>query len=264
MKTPNRFIPLLCFTLLCFTRTAAAEVQLKQIDYQDGGEKLKGFIAWDDSIKGKRPGVLVVHEWWGLNDYAKRRARMLAEQGYVAFAADMYGDGKVTTHADNAKGWMTQITANEAAWQKRAQLGLDQLKASKLVDDSKLAAIGYCFGGATVMKLAYAGTDIDGVVSFHGALPPATPEQAASIKSRVLIAHGDADPFVPAERITAFKKALSDAGVDWEMDIYSGARHGFANPGAGDFGMDAIAYNENADLRSWQKMKNFFAEIFRD
>jgi dienelactone hydrolase len=252
------------FALFLFTSSIYAEVQFKQVEYRDGDQKLSGYIAWDDSIEGKRPGVLVVHEWWGLNDYSKKRARMLAEQGYVAFAADMYGDGKVTTHADDAKGWMTQITANEADWQKRAQLGLEQLKSNELVDDDKLAAIGYCFGGATVMQLAYAGTELDGVVSFHGSLPPATPEQASNIKTSVLVAHGDADSFIPAERITAFKKALSDAGVDWEMNIYSGARHGFTNPGAGDFGMDALAYDEKADRRSWQKMKAFFDEIFSD
>jgi dienelactone hydrolase len=251
-------------SLFSFISIATAEVQFKTVTYSDGDQQLKGYLAWDDSIKGKRPGVLVIHEWWGLNDYAKKRAGMLAEEGYVAFAADMYGPGKVTSHADDAKGWMMQITANVDSWQKRAQLGLDQLKASELVDSSKLAAIGYCFGGATVMQLAYSGADIDGVVSFHGSLPPATPEQAGKIKSSVLIAHGDADPFIPAERVTAFKKALSDANVDWEMDIYNGARHGFTNPGAGDFGMEALAYNEKADQRSWNRMKAFFNEIFSD
>jgi dienelactone hydrolase len=245
-----------------FISVAIAEVQFETVNYNDGDQKLQGYLAWDDSIKGKRPGILVVHEWWGLNDYAKKRARMLAEEGYVAFAADMYGPDKITTHAKDAKGWMMQITKNIDAWQKRAQLGLEQLKASKLVDSSKLAAIGYCFGGATVMQLAYSGADIDGVVSFHGSMPVATPEQAASIKAHVLIAHGDADPFEPPERIAAFKKALSGGNVDWEMDIYAHAKHGFTNPDAGSFGMDAIAYNKKADERSWAKMNAFFKEIF--
>jgi dienelactone hydrolase len=239
-----------------------AAVQMKEVVYSDGDQQLRGYLAWDDSIKGKRPGVMVVHEWWGLNDYAKDRARMLAEEGYVAFAADMYGSDKVTTHANDAKGWMTQITQNQDAWQKRALLGLEQLKKSPHVDTSKTAAIGYCFGGATVMQMAYAGADLDGVVSFHGSLPPASAEQAAQVKSKVLIAHGDADSFIPAERIVKFKEALSAANVDWEMNVYANARHGFTNPGAGAFGMAALAYDKKADERSWARMKAFFDEIF--
>lgn len=250
------------FTAWSLSTAVWAEVKVKEVVYKDGSDTLKGYLAWDDAKKGKRPGVMVVHEWWGLDDYAMHRAKMLAEEGYVAFAADMYGPGKVTTHADDAKGWMMQIVQNQDAWQKRALLGLEQLKKSPMVDDSKLAAIGYCFGGATVMQMTYAGADLDGVVSFHGSLPPASPEQAAKIQSKVLIAHGDADPFIPAERITKFKQALSDANVDWEMDVYANTKHGFTNPGAGKFGMDALAYNEKADKRSWARMKEFFAEIF--
>ena len=247
---------------LFFSSLAWAEVKIKEITYQDGDQKLKGYIAWDDSKKGKRPGVMVVHEWWGLDEYAKKRAKMLAEEGYVAFAADMYGVGKITNHAEDASGWMKQITANQDAWQKRAIAGLEQLKNSNHVDRSKLAAIGYCFGGATVMQMAYAGLDLDGVVSFHGSLPPATPEEAAKIKSRVLVAHGDIDPFIPAERITQFKKALNDANVDWEMNVYGGTKHSFTNPAADARGMDALAYDENADKRSWARMQSFFDEIF--
>lgn len=253
---------LISLIALSFVSVSWAEVRTQEINYQDGDQQLKGYMAWDDAIKGKRPGVIVVHEWWGLNDYAKKRARQLAELGYVAFAADMYGPGKVTMHAKDAQGWMTQITQNQQAWQNRALLGLDQLKANPDVDKSKLGAIGYCFGGATVMQLAYAGADLDAVVSFHGSLPPATPEQAAAVKAHVLIAHGDIDPFVPAERIVQFKKALSDANVDWEMDIYANTKHGFTNPDAGSFGMEQLAYNKKADERSWKRMKAFFADIF--
>ncbi len=234
------------------------------VSYKDGDVELTGYIYWEDAFSGKRPGILVVHEWWGLNDYAKLRAEMLAEMGYVAFAADMYGGGKITRHADDAKGWMQQITANVDAWQRRALLGLEQLKAHPKVDTERLAAIGYCFGGATVMQLAYAGAELDGVVSFHGSLPPAAEGQAEQIKGRILIAHGDADGFVPAERIQAFKQALSDADVDWEMDIYSGARHGFTNPYADGYGMAGIAYHEAADRRSWMRMLRFFEEIFEE
>lgn len=263
MKTLH---PLLALCLF-IAAPAWGAVQSKAITYKDGDASLTGYLYWDDAIKGKRPGVLVIHEWWGLNDYARDRASQLAKLGYVAFAADMYGDHKVTTHAEDAKGWMTQITSNIDAWQRRAGLGLEQLKQSPMVNAGQLAAIGYCFGGATVMQMVYAGMDVDGVVSFHGSMPPASAEQVASLKAaahkpKVLLAHGDADPFVPAERISAFKGALSDAGVDWEMDIYAGARHGFTNPDAGSFGMAALAYDAEADQRSWARMQTFFKGLF--
>ena len=243
---------------------ASAVMQQETVSYQDGDVELKGYIYWDDAFTGQRPGVLVVHEWWGLNDYAKLRAEMLAETGYVAFAADMFGGAKMTRHADEAKAWMQQITANIEAWQRRANLALEQLRAHPKVDAERLAAIGYCFGGATVMQLAYSGSDLDGVVSFHGSMPPAAPEQAAEIKARVLVAHGDADGFVPPQRVDAFKKALSEAGVDWEMDVYGGAKHGFTNPYADGYGMSGLAYQEEADRRSWLRMLAFFEELFEE
>lgn len=254
---------LLLAALLCaFSGSASAVMQTEVVKYQDGDVELQGYIFWDDAFTGERPAILVLHEWWGLNDYAKLRAEMLAESGYVAFAADMYGGAKQTRHADEAKGWMQQITSNIEAWQRRALLALDQLKQHPKVDAEHLAAIGYCFGGATVMQMAYAGADLDGVVSFHGSLPPATPDQATQIKAKILVAHGDADTFIPAERIAAFKQALSDAGADWEMNIYGGAKHSFTNPYAEGYGMDGLAYAEDADRRSWLRMLAFFDEIF--
>ena len=250
--------------LFLFSGATFAVMQQEEIRYKDGDVELRGYLFWDDAFSGKRPGILVAHELWGLNDYAKLRAEMLAELGYVAFAADMYGDGRVTRHADEAKGWMKQITASIDLWQRRANLALEQLRSHPNVESTKLAAIGYCFGGATVMQMAYLGADLDGVVSFHGSLPPATPEQAAKVKARVLIAHGDDDGFIPPERIAAFKKALSGAGVDWEMDIYAGARHGFTNPYADGYGLDGVAYHEQADRRSWSRMRAFFEELFEE
>jgi dienelactone hydrolase len=261
MKTAS--IQLAAF-LLCAPLAVGAAIQTERVEYRDGDTVLTGYLTYDDAIEGKRPGVLVIHEWWGLNDYAKRRAEMLAELGYVAFAADMYGDNKVTEHAPDAQGWMQQITANQDAWRQRAMAGLDALKASDLVDSDKLAAIGYCFGGATVMQMAYAGADLDGVASFHGSLPPASDLQPGQIKPSILIAHGEADSFVPAERIAAFKEGLEAAGADWQMVIYSGARHGFTNPGVEVYGMDALAYDPKADARSWALMQGFFDEIFQD
>ena len=169
---------------------AVAEVRTESIRYSHQGVELEGFLAWDDGVETKRPGVLVVHEWWGLNDYARQRARQLAEQGYVAFALDMYGEGKVTKHPDQASAWMKEINQNTRQWVERAELGLDILKGQKGVDPGRLAAIGYCFGGATVMQMAYAASDVKLVGSFHGSLPVPTKEQQEKISSRVLVAHG--------------------------------------------------------------------------
>jgi dienelactone hydrolase len=250
--------------LLILPVAAAAAVKTETIEYQDGDTQLRGYLAYDDAIEGKRPGVIVVHEWWGLNDYAEKRAEMLAELGYVAFALDMYGDDKVTEHADEAGGWMKQITANVDAWQRRAMAGLEVLKGQEKVDADKLAAIGYCFGGATVMQMAYAGGDLDGVVSFHGSLPPATEEQQKQIKASILVAHGEEDSFVPPERIAAFKAALESAGADWQMVTYGGARHGFTNPDAGGYGMDKLKYDPKADARSWALMQDFLESVLAD
>ncbi len=253
---------LIAAIILSVSGPALAEVRTETVRYQDGDATLQGYLMWDDAIDGKRPGVIVVHEWWGLNDYARKRAEMLARLGYVAFAVDMYGKDKVTEHANEAKGWMKQISGNIEHWQRRALLGLEQLRKHELVDDARVAAIGYCFGGATVMQMAYSGADLKGVVSFHGSLPVASGEQAKNIKASVLVAHGEADGFIPAERISRFKTALSAANVDWQMLIYGGARHGFTNPGAGRYGLDGVRYDENADRRSWLAMQQFFDEIF--
>jgi dienelactone hydrolase len=260
-RTQALYPSLVLALALALPAAASAKVKMEPVQYQDGDQVLNGFIAYDDARTDKRPGVLVVHEWWGLNDYAKRRAEMLAELGYVAFAADMYGDNKVTEHAADAKGWMAQITENQDAWQRRALAGLEALKASDKVDGDRLAAIGYCFGGATVMELAYAGADLDGAVSFHGALPVATPEQQKAIKASILITHGEQDPHVPPKRVAAFKEALDAAGVDWEMVTYGGAKHGFTNPDADSYHIDGIAYDAKADARSWALMQSFLAEV---
>lgn len=249
---------------LLFSVSAIAEVQTQVINYHHGDTSLQGYLSWDDSIQGKRPGVLVVHEWWGLNDYARQRAEMLAESGYVAFAIDMYGKDQVTQHPEQANTWMSKITENVSHWQQRAQLGLAQLKAHNLVDSDKTAAIGYCFGGATVMQLAYSGADVNGVVSFHGSLPAATAAQYDNINAKILAAHGNADPFVTAQQVTAFKQSLEDAGADWQLLSFGGVKHSFTNPAADVYGLDALAYDAQADQRSWQAMHNFFSEIFAD
>ncbi|MDJ0741013.1 MAG: dienelactone hydrolase family protein [Gammaproteobacteria bacterium] len=240
-----------------------AAVQTKAVQYKDDDVLLTGHLYWDDAVQGPRPGVLVIHEWWGLNDYAKKRARMLAELGYVAFAADMYGDGQVTDTPDQAREWMQEITADVEGWRARALLGLDQLKASGIVDGDKLAAIGYCFGGATVLHMAYVNAPVKGVVSFHGSLPAAPEESKGKIGPKILVLHGMNDGFIAPEVVDNFRKKLQEADADWEMNTYGGdVRHGFTNPDADQFGIPNLRYDAKVDARSWERMLGFFGEVF--
>lgn len=259
MKT--RFI-LIALILVGLTSNVQAKIMTKTISYQHDGVNLEGFLAYDDSIKGKRPAVLVVHEWWGLNDYARSRAEQLAGMGYVAFALDMYGKGKVTQHPSQAGEWMKQVRSNVDQWQQRALAGLAVLKKDPRTDVDRIAAIGYCFGGATVQQLAYGGADLRGVVSFHGSLLQPMSEQRQKVKAKILICHGAADPFAKAGEVEQYISAMEKAGLDYQMIIYGGARHSFTNPEADKVGMDGLRYSKSADLRSWADMKVFFQEIF--
>lgn len=241
---------------------ASAKVRTKVVPYQHGPVMLEGYLAWDDAVSGKRPGVLVVHEWWGLNEYVRQRAEQLAALGYVAFALDMYGKGLVTQHADQASKWMQQIQANVAGWQARANAGLGILRDHELVDVSRLGAVGYCFGGATVLQLAFGGAPVRGIVSFHGSLPVPTKEQASQTRAKLLIAHGNQDSFVSQDHLDAFLAALEAGDLDWHLVVYGGARHSFTNPAADAYGMDALKYDKAADARSWRHMQLFFDELF--
>lgn len=249
--------------VLLAANAASAKVVTETIEYQDGDAQLQGFLVYDDAAEGKRPGVLVVHEWWGLNDYARDRAKQLAELGYVAFALDMYGKGKLAEHPREASQWAAEIRENVQQWQARAQAGLDVLKSREEVDQNRLAAIGYCFGGATVCQLAYAGVGLNGVVSFHGSLPAPTTEQADQIDAKLLICHGAEDPFVPNEQVAIFQNALKEADADWQMIIYSGAEHSFTNPDADQRNINGLSYNQEADKSSWEHMKLFLKGIFK-
>lgn len=261
MRVTQRLVCFISLTLFAVS-AAYAEVRTEAIDYQDGDVTLRGYLAFDDAIQEKRPGVLVVHEWWGLNDYARGRAEQLAELGYVAFALDMYGKDKVTEHPDQAGEWAKQVSTNSIQWQQRATRGLDILREDDRVDANRLAAIGYCFGGSTVMQLAYAGADLDGVVSFHGALPIPPENVSNKLQSKILIAHGNADAFIQPDHIAEFQTALDNAGADWQMVYYASARHGFTNPDAGQYGIDNLRYDKNADRRSWEHMQRFLDELF--
>ncbi len=233
------------------------------VSYTHDDIKLDGYLSYDDAVEGKRPGVLVVHEWWGLNDYARQRAEQLAELGYVAFAVDMYGKGKVTEHPDKAAEWMKQVSGNIEKWRKRAMAGLEILRNHSRTAGEKIAAIGYCFGGSTVQQLAYSGTDIKGVVSFHGSLVTPPEDISSDIPARMLILHGASDPMTEKKSIPDYLTAMEKSGIDWQMVIYGGAKHSFTNPNADEVEMDALAYSKSADQRSWAHMKLFFDELFR-
>jgi dienelactone hydrolase len=241
-----------------------AAVQTKKITYKAGSTESIGFLAWDDAIEGARPGVLVVHEWWGLDGYAKRRAEQLAKLGYIAFAADMYGGGKLVDHPNDARTMAGQVRSSIDEWRKRALAAFDVLKAQPQCDSSKLAAIGYCFGGSTVQQLAYAGTDLKAVVSFHGALVPPKPEEVKAIKAAVLICHGADDPFINADAVKAFKTAFDQNGGKYTFKSYEGARHSFTVPEADEaskkFNLDGMKYNKEADEKSWAEMQALFKE----
>jgi dienelactone hydrolase len=243
--------------------TASAAVQTKTIKYQDGDAECIGFLAWDDAVEGKRPGVLVVHEWWGLNDYARNRAKELAKLGYVAFAADMYGEGKTVDHPKDAGEMAAKVRANVDAWRKRARAGLNVLTSQPQCDADKLAAIGYCFGGSTALQLAYTGADLDAVATFHAALPTPSAAEAKAIKARVLICHGADDKFIPDDAIQSFQGALDKAEVKYEFVAYPGAVHSFTVPDAGKHGNPGMQYQEAADKDSWDRMTKLFAETLK-
>ena len=263
MNKPILTLFLSLFVLLPFI--VQAEVITKEVDYSDGETKMKGYIAYDDSVKGKRPGIIVVHEWWGHNDYAKRRARMLAKLGYSAIALDMYGNGKTASHPKDAGMFSGEVKKNMNVAEKRFMAAYKLLQEQDNIAKDKIAAIGYCFGGGIVLEMARRGVDLDGVVSFHGSLGTKEPASIGKVKAKVLVLNGKADPFVKNESITAFKKEMKAAKVDFKFINYSGAKHAFTNPEADELGNKfkiPLAYNAKADKKSWSEMKRFLTNIF--
>ncbi len=246
--------------VLMMAASAQAAVQTKEIIYKHGDLDCRGFLAWDDSTDGPRPGVLVVHEWWGLDAYAKRRAEMLAKLGYVAFAADMYGEGKTLTHPTDAGQMAGKVRSNVEDWRKRGLAALDVLKSQPQCDKTKLAAIGYCFGGSTVQQLAFVGTDLKAIASFHGALVTPTPEQAKAVKCEILICNGADDKFIPDTAIKSFREALDKAGTKYEFINYAGAKHSFTVAEADSHNVEGLKYNKEADEKSWGDMQKLFKE----
>ena len=256
-----RFLSTLLATAAIATAASAA-VKTEVVEYEFEGTKMKGLLAYDDAKTGKRPGIMVVHEWWGLNDYAKKRAEMLAELGYVAFAADMYGNGQMTEHPADAGKMAGEVRKNTNTWLGRANAGLDILKKNDKVDPKQLAVIGYCFGGSTALQVALSGGDVAAVVSFHGALPIPTAEQAKSVKARILVCHGADDSFIKAETIEKFRKTLDDAGTKYQFESYPGAVHSFTVKEADAKNLPGMAYQEAADKKSWNQMKALFHDVF--
>lgn len=247
---------------LLLATAASGEVATREVEYTQGETKLTGFFAWDDAASGKRPGVIVVHEWWGHNEHARDQAKRLAEAGYVAFALDMFGDGKVTTHPEEAEKFVKEATGDSGVVGARFDAALQQLQAHPRVDSEKVAAIGYCFGGAVVLDMVRGGADLDAAVTFHGALGTESPAEPGKVKARVLVLTGAADPLVPPEQVDAFEKEMQAAGADFRVVRYPGAKHGFTNPEADDRGMEALAYDAEADEKSWQAMLGLFTEVF--
>ena len=252
--------------LLFVSSMAQAEVQGKEVTYRANGTLLKGYIAYDDAIQGKRPGVLVVHEWWGLGDYARKRARMLAQLGYTALALDMYGEGRQAHHPDDAGKFAGELAKNLPLAKTRFEAAMEYLRQQKNVDAKNIAALGYCFGGSVVLQMARLGEDLKGVASFHGNLATEHPAQPGEVRARIISFTGTDDPMIPAEQVAAFKQEMEKAGVDYKVVTFAGARHSFTNPAADEYGRKfnlPLAYDAAADKASWNETTNFLAGIFK-
>jgi dienelactone hydrolase len=250
----------LVLTLTCF---AKAEIRVNTIEYKDGDTVCEGYLAYDDAVTTIRPAVLVCPEWWGMTEYPKHRADQLAKMGYVAFVADMYGAGKTTEDPQQAGAWAGPLLSDRKMLRARAMAGLDTLLAQKYVDKSRVSAIGYCFGGTCCLELARAGAPLAGVVSFHGNLARTADEGPDKITAKILICHGAADPMVPPKQVADFETEMKETKSNYQINIYCDAQHAFTNPAADGHHIPGVAYNEQADKRSWAAMKDFFEEIFK-
>jgi len=244
---------------------ARAAVQGREVVYRVNGQPFTGYMAFDDARQGPRPGMLVVHEWWGLNGYARHRAEMLAGLGYTAFALDMYGSGKVADHPETARKFMQAAMADPAGVRQRFMAALAILQSQPGVERDNIAAIGYCLGGGIVLNMARAGLPLRGVAVFHGSLGTKQPVPPGRVKGEIAAFIGGADPYVPAEQVQAFEREMQAAGVRYSVKVYPGAKHSFTNPAAdrfaARFGMP-MAYDAAADADSWQRLVDFLHRIF--
>ncbi len=248
------------------TAVSTQKIEGKVVTYSADGVTMKGYLAYDENKKGKRPGILVVHEWWGLNDYARHRAWMLAAMGYTALAVDMYGNGKQAAHPDDAGKFSAELVSHFDTAKDRFIAALEFIKMQKTVDSQKIAAIGYCFGGGIVLNMARQGVDLKGVASFHGSLAPVLPAKPGIIKAKILVLHGAADKFTTKEQIESFQQEMKNAGADFQFISYPGAQHSFTNPEADRYAKKfklPIGYNAVADKKSWAELQKFLNLIFR-
>ncbi len=253
------------FLLSDFILTANAEIETKEVEYSADGVTMKGYLAYDSSFEGERPGILIVHEWWGHNDYARKRAEMLAKLGYTALAVDMYGGGKTADHPKDAGAFAGEVMSNIDVAKNRFMAAYNFLAKQESVNPDKIGAIGYCFGGGVVLHMARMGVDLKGVVSFHGSIATKYPAKEGEVKAKILVFNGADDSFVTQEQINAFKEEMENAGADYEFVNLENAKHSFTNPEADEFaekfGMN-IGYDKAADEKSWEGMKEFFKRIF--
>jgi len=249
--------------LIVVVLSAKSEIVFKTVEYKEGSIVLEGLSVYDDALQGKRPAVLVVHQWKGLGDYEKKRAEMLARLGYNVFAVDIYGKGVRPATMQAAGAEAGKYKNDRALLRARVRAGLEVLLNHELTDGTRVAAIGYCFGGTSVLELARSGANIAGVVSFHGGLSSPTPGDARNIKAKVLALHGADDPNVPPKEVAAFEEEMRQGRVDWQLVAYGGAVHSFTDWNAGNDNSKGAAYNEGADRRSWEAMKQFFSELFK-
>ena len=246
-------------------KTSSPQLKEENVTYTADSVTMNGYVVYSDSIQGKRPAVVVVHEWWGLNDYAKNRAKQLARLGYIAMAVDMYGNGQTAANPDEAMKLAGPFYQHPQMAKTRLDAALAKLKTYAQTDADRIAAIGYCYGGFVVLNAAKLGADVKGVVSFHGNLSGVAPDKNL-LKAKVLVCHGEADPYVSAKEVATFKKQMDSVGAAYTFKSYPGAKHAFTNPESTEngkkFKMD-IAYNEAADKGSWEEMKKFFSTIFK-
>jgi len=253
---------LLIINGLLFPMNTQAAIQAKTVEYKCNDVILEGYLAYNDALKERAPGVLIVHEWRGIGEYEKMRAEEIASLGYVALVIDIYGKGIRPKDDQEAAKQTAFYRANRPLMRQRALAGLNEIRKLNFVDPARIAIMGYCFGGTVSLELARSGADLKGAVSFHGSLETPFPQETKNLKAKILVLHGADDPTVPAEQISTFMNEMRSAKADWQMVYYGNAVHRFSNPGAGKNSASGFAYNHEADMRSWEAMKSFFKEIF--
>lgn len=257
----------LCIVIILFSAsTVLGAVVGRQVEYRAGSSVFKGFLAENAALKEKRPAVLVVHEWWGNNEYARKRAMMLAELGYIALAVDMYGNGKIAQHPDDALQFSSEVMKDKRLREERFNAALAFIRQQPMVDSGRIAAVGYCFGGAVVLQMARSGSDLKGVASFHGTLATDSPALPGEVKVNILVLNGEKDALVPPQQVQEFLDEMTLSGAPFRYVGYMGAKHGFTNPDAGiyaqKFGLP-LAYDKRADQNSWAELQQFLNEIFK-